>query len=398
MTAAPLADAITAISPLDGDAIDGSRRATAARPRGKKAAVPVATYTGWQCPRCLNEYDEKDAVRHLSAHLNTADEQADELRKQLAAIGAEGVRTEFDELGNVLVYGPGNAADHPIVFLQFRNLVIDDAVQRAREKTHPLFRRGVRLDYNKTEAITVAPIYAAEDDGKGGKRHVLIGYRAIEGGHRARLGQEQDPEGFQACRIVTAETGIEDRKDESRLAREMTHSRSPFKAVHDWHSFYREGQPHVAAAADLLRRAGYTVGAGGSHAAGEIAAAGTLFRIIGLGSYGTPGFTPSKDPQEGARDLADVLQAIEGIAREAGEGNKRYSRMLLRVVYEIIDDNREEPGIEVGRLAEAMGTRPAEEWLKAGRDKSMNGTVYLRDLIVRAYNKGKPKSSASKVS
>jgi hypothetical protein len=389
MTAAPLTDAITALSPLDGDAIDGSRRTTAARPRGKKAATPVATYTGWQCPRCLNEYDEKDAVRHLNAHLNTLDDQNAELQQRASSIGAEGVRTEFDELGNVLVYGPGKAADHPIVFPKLKHLVIDEGVQRGKEKNHPLFRRGVKFDPNKSEAFTVAPVYASEDDGGGGTRSVLLGYRVIEGGHRARLGQQQVPDLEHACKIVSGNTGIEDRKAESRLAREMTHARSPFKAVHDWHSFYREGQPHVVAAADLLRRAGYTVGVGATRNPGEIAAAGTLFRIIGLGSYGVPGSTPSKDPQEGARDLNDVLQAIEGIAREAGESNKRYSRMLLRVVYEIIDDNREEPGIDVGHLAEAMGTRTAEEWLKAARDKSMGGTVYLRDLIVRAYNKGK---------
>jgi len=381
-----LADAVGAVSPLRGrSAIDGSARP---KTRSRKTPAEKGIYEGWVCPRpdCKQEVpaDVASVSRHLNAHMNALAEERD-------ALGPDGVRTEFDELGHVMVYGPGNAGDYPIVFLRWDELLIDPGIQRDREDGHPLMARGVRLDYRKTEALTVAAVRIAKEDGEGSE---LLGYRPIEGQHRIFLGQDQDPKGLQPCKIVT----VESRQEESSLGRMISLTRSPFAKIAIWRQLEREGQPNIVACAGLLKRGGYTVSVNGPER--NIAAAGALLKIAGLHNLNHDEPEVTKDPQEAARDMAEVLTAIEGIAAERGEGNKRYNGTLLELVASIIADNREvliagnhgDMTEAITRLATALGTRTAADWLKLGKDKEFRGgKARIRELMCKAYSKGKQK-------
>lgn len=388
MTSTAFTDSISAVSPLSRRGVDGSARPKA---RTRKTPAEKGVYEGWICPRpeCGEEVPAKDSGRHLIAHMNALDEDNRGLRQQAAALGPEGVRTEIDGLGNVLIFGPANAAANPAVWLQWKDIVIDAAVQRDIEPNHPLLRRGnAALSYDKTEAITVAPVYVPGDDGS----FVLGGYRAVNGQHRVTKGKREDPDGWQLCKLVS--DSVESRQGESVLARTMSHAQSPFKASHDWHSLRREGHPNVAAAGALLDRMGYLVTTqSASSSQKAIAGAGALLAIIGVPDPSGTEPAVTKDPQEAARDLSEVLQVIEGIQRTEREGNRRYGAMMLKLVYSIIDDNRDI--IEVGRLAQAMSTHTIGEWLKFAADKEMGGRKYLRERIVREYNKNKRKDLIS---
>jgi hypothetical protein len=388
MTAAPFTDAISALSPLD-DAIGGGRRTTARKPRATRAATPVATDKGWQCPLCGDQFTAAYKERHLEQELNALREEKASLDKQKDAIGPGGMRIGTDELNNPMVWGPGNAADYPIVFVTWDSLLIDPGIQRGREDGHPLLSRRAKLDYRKTEALTVAEVRIARDGGG----DELLGYRPIEGQHRTFLGKADDPEGLQPCKIVK----VEARQEESRLGLLISLNRSPYAKIAVWNQLEYAGQPNVVACAGLLRRLSYTVGPNGDRA---IAAAGALLKIAGLSHLDHDEPTVTKDPQDAATHMNEVLTVVEGIARDRDEGSKRYSGVLLNLIASIIADNREtlaagnhgqiEGGID--RLSRVMGQRTADEWLKLGRDREFGGgRKRIRELMCKAYNGGKQK-------
>jgi hypothetical protein len=372
-----LADEVSALTPLRGrPAIDGSARPKPRAPR--RAAAQAGVYEGWACPRpgCRQEVpaDVPSVTRHLNAHLNGLDEQ-------LEALGPHGVRSEFDELGHVIVYGPGNAADHPVLWLRWDELIIDPGIQRDLKPHHPLRRPGVELDYRKTEALTVAAVRVRKEDGT----DELLGYRPVEGQHRVDLGLARDPEGMQLCKIVT----VESREEESGLGRAISHGRDPFGVIEDWNALRREGQENVTACAGLLERMGYVVTAAPGKGVHDrsIAAAGALLRIAGVKVTSDPEPVVTKDPAEAVHDLQDVLTVTEGIAQEAGEGSKRYNGMLLNLMASIIAANRDL--IDIGRLAMAMNAHSAREWLKMAGEKELGGKQYLRARICKEYNRNK---------
>jgi hypothetical protein len=361
-----LAENVTSLAPL-GDALDGSAHPPPRRPRRVKDTDPVRMYQGWQCPHCTREFPETDQVRHLMTHVNSLEDQVAEKTRRLDEIGPDGFRTETDELGNKVIFGP--AGTHAVVWLHWEDLLVDDAVQRKIDPRHPLMKPGVRLDYDKTEALSVARVYGSGDE--------LVGYRPVEGQHRVVLGRDQDPTGWQLCKVLD----LESRQDESRLARQMSHGRKPFKQMEDFWSLWREGQPNITAAVSLLERKGLVV----SYSAntGVITAAQALMRIAGVRSDEEP----VKTPQEGVRDLEDTLNVLAGIQAGAGD-SKRYSGMLLNHVAGIIEANRDVP-IDVARFAQRMGVRTAEDWLSLpalGRKSGLRH--YLRDQLVLEYNKG----------
>lgn len=364
---ATLADQMSVVSPL-GDAIDGSPPKEPRRPRRVKDTDPVRMYQGWQCPHCTREFPEDDKVRHLMTHINSLEDQLAETTRRLGEIGPDGFRTETDKLGNKVIWGPEGT--HPVVWLRWRDILVDDAVQRKIDPRHPLMKPGVQLDYDKTEALSVARVYG--DDG------ALVGYRAVEGQHRWYVGYDQDPDGLQLCKILD----LESRQKESELARQMSHGRKPFQQMEDWWSLYREGQPNVVAAVSLLERKGLAVSSG-SHGT-RITAAQALMRIIGV----RPDEEPLKTPQEGVRDLEDTLNVLAGTLPGKSDATKRYSGMLLNHVREIIETNRDVP-IDPARFAQRMGVRTAEDWTSLpalGRKSGLR--QYLHDQMVLEYNKG----------
>lgn len=398
MTATDFAGNITALSPLDGRAIDGKATPKTRRPRRTLAPAEAPegdVYAGWECPSCEKPFPAHASQRHLIEHVNDLTEQRDAL-----AAGKGGVHLEFDDLGNVLVYGPENGAEHPVVWLRFEDITVDASVQREEKSAHPLNRRGVEFDENLSEVISVAPIFAAESDGAGGEKHVLIGYRAVEGQHRVLVGQRQHSRKFHPCKIVAQDYT---RQEESALARGISHGRAAFKAMDDWHSLRREGQPNVVAAAELLTRSGYLVMTTPPKTGQKaIAAAEALLRVAGVrwprGRMGPPEVL--KDPQEGTRDLTDVLLVLESMAREEQEGSEsraRYGAILMSLVNSVIEDNRD-VGIEVGRLARVVGIYTPAQWLARARDTNMGGRKYGRECICHAYNKGKRQDSESRIS
>jgi hypothetical protein len=335
------------------------------------AADPAPVTERWQCPVCHEEHPTAKALAHLG----------DEVTGLQARLQHD-VRTDVDELGNVLAYGPGQDT-HPAVWLRFRDIIVDPSVQRGRQGRHMLFRRGVDLDPNKTEAISIVPVYAPGPDGE----PVLIGYRAVEGQHRTLKGQEQTPDLYQLCKILH----LDSRQDESRTAREMSHGRSAFRMIDDWGSLLREGQPNVVAAAAVLADRGYEIAPGTSPV--SISAARTVFRIVGVMIGADSTATLLKQPADGARDLAQVLTVVEAIPAEDGDQHRRFSSLLLTTIAEIIEDN---PQVEIDRLGKAVGTKTVKEWLQLAKAPGMGGRKYMRDNICFAYNKG-PKRDDRKI-
>jgi hypothetical protein len=323
---------------------------------------PATVEKRWRCPVCGDEYPPAQALGHLA-------EEAATLQARLT----HDVRTEADELGNAVVYGPG-LDTHPAVWLRFRDIIVDSSVQRGRQSGHFLFKPGIDLDQNKTEAISVVPVYAPGPDGQ----PVLVGYRGVEGQHRVLKGQADDPDGYQLCKILDLET----REQESATARQMSHSRSAFKMVDDWGSLLREGQENVVAAVAILAGRGYDVS--NSYGPATISAAGALFKIIGVIPARDAAVTVIKPAAEGAQDLLDVIAVCEAIPADERDQGRRFAGVLLRTVGEIIDDNRDR--VDIARLVKAASAKTAPEWLALAKDKAMGGRQYLRDNLTRIYN------------
>jgi hypothetical protein len=294
------------------------------------------------------------------------------------------VRTEADALGHTLVYGPGNDP-RPAVWLQWKELIVDPSVQRGRQPGHKLLRYGTQLDYNLTEALTVAPVFAPSPGGG----EELAGYRVDEGQHRTILGQSQDPDGYQLCKITYPES----REDAVRTGAAISHGRTGFGALDDWHALVRQGNPNVLAATQVLSSMGYLVTV--SRGARSIAAAGSLLRIAGIRNRSEIPVETTKSPDEAAADLADVLTAVEGIADEDDEGPRRYRANMLNVVYEVIDQNRYV--IDIERLRAALSTRTAAGWL-ALNIPALDGRANVRAHITAAYNKHLTRDSNNRIS
>jgi hypothetical protein len=400
-TATAFSDTVSGVSPLGGDAIDGSARPAPRRRRAAAVTEPAgsAVYDSFHCPECDKPIPGHAATRHLLEHVNDLKEQNTALEERASAVGLEGAQTRFDELGNLLVIGPGEAARNPVLWLLPDDITIDAGVQRPLESNHPLFRPGATFDPNKAGAVTVAPVYAPGSDGHGGTRQVLIGYRAVDGQHRREKARRDRPRARMLCKLTS--DAVESRAEESEIARLMATGQSAFRDMHLWHSLVREEQPNIVAAAELLRRKGYVVtNSPGKSSAKAIAAAGALLRIAGVPDPSGPSPRVTKDPQDGVRDLSDVMEAIEGIRLSDGEGSRRNGGMLLKLIYSILDDNRgvrDGRGVDVKRLARAMGTHSVDEWLTMARQKELGGRSYLRERICREYGKSLPKNSLDRI-
>jgi len=366
-----LAEQVSAVSPIR-TVIDGTVRKQWDRPQRpvrRPAPPPSKVRGGWRCPACAERYPETAVTVHLIEHVT-------ELQDLLDRAGPDGVQAETDEMGNLVLRGPGG---NPAMWIRLRDLTIDPGVQRSRDPSHPLYKPGVTFDDDKAEAITVTRIYATSPDDESAQ--VQIGHRVVEGQQRVLFGQEQCPDRWVLCVIVSPES----RQDESRLARQITASRTRFPHVENWHSLLREAHPNVTAAAGLLDARGYLVVKGG-YGYRHISAVTSLMKIAGLNPRALDD-PPAKTPADATRDLGDVLNVIEGIAEKDGEANRRYAATLLNHVADIITRNRDM--IDTARFARAMGTRTAEQWLALtalGRDAGQ--PHYLRDQMITAYNKG----------
>lgn len=353
-----------------GDSIDGhAPTANTGRTREKKG---TATYLGWQCPKCKQEFPDEDKVRHLFTHINS-------LEDQVARTGSLSSRFKTDELGHHLFYPP-TPDGYPVVWLTFGELMVDPTRQRGRRGNHELLRPGVQLDHRLTEALTVAPVYGPR---KGGGEPVLIGYRLVEGQHRTLLGIEQCPEDGEWCKIIIGDLTPE---QESRMALLIQATRSAFRWVDIWDGMLRSKQPNVVAAAAWMSREenGYLVT--GDYTPKGIAAVAVLFKIVGVMGADKPAPTVVKEPLAGVGDLADVLAVAEGMKAAEGDQSRRYSAVILGTIYKIIEDNREI--IEVDRFARQLGTKTVRQWTLLN-DPTLGGTTYLRAQMVNAYNKGK---------
>jgi hypothetical protein len=348
------------------------RRATATGP-----AAPV--YEGKKCPRCGNEYPEADFPRHLIAELRGLEEQVTEMQRQAETFGPEGVRSELDDLGHPLIYGPDDEL-RPIVFLRPDEIIVDSNVQRGIEKRHFLLRKGVTFNPNKSEAFTVVPVYDAAGEGDGDAPFKLVGYRAMEGQHRTLLALQQVPGLAHPCKIVPIETQAE----ESRTALEMQGSRLSFRWVEKWGALLRMEQPNVVAGARLLQNKGYRIT--GNPGRGNISAAKAILTIVGV-SDEMHVDRVTKDPAEGTRDLEWVLRAVDAMPGPAsGDDFGRYSSKMLGQVYSLIARNRD--SFEIDRLVSVVAPVRLEEWLEFGNPRYRGSTKILRRELVTAYNRG----------
>jgi hypothetical protein len=380
-----LSGQVSALSPQDG-AIDGSARPkpSTIRPRNRRAAArerDEEVIGGWGCPRCGQRIDPSNTGRHAAAEMKAMEKEVDQLTQKLATIGPEGVRWDFDELGHVLWFPPDDEL-RPAVYLTFEELLVDPSVQRDMVKGHKLLRRDAKLDPNLTEALDVVPVYGpGEEDGEGGTTYPLLGYRVVEGQHRAILGQKDVPHLNQLCKILPLETQVE----ESATALTMATTRSAFRWIETWHALVRSGNPNVVTADALLRKKGLHIGS--TAGTGAIAAAKVLLTIIGIPTL-TRAEHPAKDPQEGARDLENVLNVAAAFRPTPGSDDLgRYSNRILKGIADIYGQNEDLP-MDPARFALNVASKTVEDWVIYA-DPGRNGSAeFLRLQLVKAYNKG----------
>jgi hypothetical protein len=370
-----LAASVALVSPLDG-AIDGSLQVVPPKPappvKRRPAKGPDGTYKGWACPRCGVEFSAENAPRHLIAEMNGLTEELGELKLR-------GLRSEQDELGNVLVHGPDDDG-RPAVWLQFGHMIVDTSIQREQRSSHRLLKPGAVLDLDKTEALTVVPVHErVKGTGSGEDQYRLTGYRVVEGQHRALLGQRVAPETHQLCKVIHVET----RQDETRIGSAISHSRAGFAALDDWFALLRAGDPNVLAATKTLDSMGYLVSVNNSRT--SIAAATVLMKISGIRNPKEMPVKAVKSPADGAADLRDVLYVLEGIKVADGEGNRRFRSTLLIVANEMIRANQDI--IDLAKFRKSLGTRSAEEWLDFYKP-ALGGRTNIRAYMALAYNKG----------
>jgi hypothetical protein len=329
----------------------------------------------WECAGCGERFAPRDALEHLIT----------EYKKYREDFGPQGIRTELDELGHVVVHGLDEL--FPLVGLTWEEIEVDPAVQRRINQRHPLFAESLEFDPKKTEAITVVAVYDA--NGK------LRGYRATEGQHRTLRGRKAMPKVRQVCKIIFVETQAE----EAAVGYEISASREKYNMFDTWNALYTAGNPNVQAAAKYLAHAEYELTS--NNVPKGIAAVNTLFRIIGI----SPGVTVTawKTPQEGIRDLESALKVVNGMpAERPGELGRdakspRYATSLLEPIRKIIERN---PHIVIEDFAKKVSGLSPAGWVeyRARPVGSMSGAKYLEAQLVDAYNKGRAAESAKRIS
>jgi uncharacterized C2H2 Zn-finger protein len=92
---APFPSQVSAVSPLNGTALDGSRRPRRARRQSAAMRGNPGTGTIWQCPACDHRFsDPVDYARHMGRHWNWLPKDVKaEMRRRFAAYAAQ-ERTE----------------------------------------------------------------------------------------------------------------------------------------------------------------------------------------------------------------------------------------------------------------------------------------------------------------
>jgi len=246
--------------------------------------------------------------------------------------------------------------------LAVSRLVIDSEPQRAMNMD-VVERIANEWDWLRAEAATVVAI-------GGGK------FRVIEGQHRVRALQLIDNTAAMWCLVLpSSEQGI---VSEAKLGRSIATGRRGYSTLAKWVSCVASGEPHEVAASKVLEQHGLRVGL--AQSSRTIAAVGAVSKIV-HGQKNTPA--------TGAEQLDTVLSIILATwpDHDPSSSTSRFDGRLVEALGIIVARN---PGLDVKRMANKLGSKRAMRWI----DDVLNTTSgrSVRDLvagsIIASYNGG----------
>jgi hypothetical protein len=252
------------------------------------------------------------------------------------------------------------------MYIEVRYLEIDMKVQRDvyDDRADHL---AYEWDWLVSEAATVTP-----DPGNLGV------YFVIEAQHRTRaIMKRGTPDTLVPCMVIPTELADTPEK-RAAIARKITLGRRGHSSVERWKIAVVSEQMHEVAAnkalSELHLRIGVTVSSNTVNAAAAVA------RLIRTGR---------RTPEDGADLLSKTLIVLIGAYPDyqdpVSRRQTRFDAVLIETVGYLIAAN---PGIDVGRLINVMGSRPIRQWIaEADSGLEVRGWRAVARVMSARYNK-----------